>query len=220
MRTSTARHSGKRCRPILRTPQMTGATSAVMGARTRSTRRCIGLGPFRVASMADTPEKLSLRGGTSRRACYSGWHTGAPVWQNMRMSKASPATVDSPPHLTRTDLGQAIVARLEAGKEALRSQWNASGPVHHFFIDEGASIEVTECSLKEPFEEIQQANRRYVSAPTLLAQTSKHDKSPTPRGRADVYGHSPALADIFPVGVSSKRTLVGAVGIEPTTARV
>lgn len=52
------------------------------------------------------------------------------------MTKASPATAGSPPQLTRADLGQAIVARLEAGKEALRSQWNASGPVHHFYLDD------------------------------------------------------------------------------------
>lgn len=114
---------------------------------------------------------------------------------------------------TCLDLAQNVPALYERLTDQGRRQANHTF-YRCFYLDElsdQSQIIVGDSLLNPPFDEIQDAADVY--------------------GAEDVKGldryaaafnriQTPVLAHIFPVTVSSKRVLVGAVGIEPTTARV
>ncbi len=104
----------------------------------------------------------------------------------------------------------------ENAPDSVRRQLNQA-LFEKFLIDDGGNfVAVIEDVLRAPFEEIRTAERVYHLANRSASVTpiSKNQKA----APADGSGESVAvLADIYPVGVSSKRVMVELRGFEPLT---
>ncbi len=113
--------------------------------------------------------------------------------------------------------------------DATRCQLNATF-YHRFYLNDDP-LTVTSADLKPPFDEIHDASIAYERYKALTAgsRTRQPEQANTaatysttkkrPHQMAETLNgnQTPVLADIFSVDVSSKRVLVGPVGLEPTT---
>jgi site-specific DNA recombinase len=99
-----------------------------------------------------------------------------------------------------------------------------------FYLDD-EPLTVVKDERKPPFDEIQQAAWAYQrykgltlgktgqvkQAGSVSVITAQTNRRPSLTAEAPAENQAPVLADVFPVRVSSKRVVVGRVGLEPTT---
>ena len=112
--------------------------------------------------------------------------------------------------------------------DATRRQLN--GTFYQRFYLNDDPLTVAAADLKPPFDEIRDATFAYQRYKELTAEGHHHRAPSTetarvvtikkrPNRSVETFDENltPVLADIFSVGVSSKRVMVGPVGLEPTT---